>query len=73
MADVLIIDDNEVFCQLLAKVLIPDGHEINCAYSVAEGLKDVAAGSYDVVFLDVLLPDGNGLDKPSDIRHRRRK
>jgi two-component system NtrC family response regulator len=69
MADVLIIDDNEMFCQLLCKALMRDGHEIASAYSLTEGLKLVAAGSYDVVFLDVLLPDGNGLDKLSDIRN----
>lgn len=32
------------------------------AYTLAEGLQQVADGEYDVVFLDVQLPDGNGLE-----------
>jgi len=68
MARVLIIDDDEMFCRLLSSAFKTDGHVISCAYCLEEGLKLVSTESFDVVFLDVRLPDGNGLDKLAEIR-----
>jgi len=68
MAKIFIIDDDEMFCRLLSSALKADGHIISCAHNLADGLKLVSAGSFDVVFLDVRLPDGNGLDKLAEIR-----
>jgi two-component system, NtrC family, response regulator len=68
VAKILIIDDDEMFCRLLTGALKDDGYEISCAYSLGEGLSLSSRGSFDVVFLDVRLPDGNGLDKLSEIR-----
>jgi two-component system NtrC family response regulator len=68
MARILIIDDDELFCQGLSDALAADGNEIICAYTIEEGRKLAASGSFDVVFLDVVLPDGNGLDRLPEIR-----
>ena len=68
MAKILIIDDDELFCELLSSAFAKDGHEVDCAYGLKSGLRLVSQHSFDVVFLDVLLPDGNGLDKLSEIR-----
>jgi len=68
MSKILIIDDDVMFCRLLTGALNADGYVISCAYCLEDGLKMVAAESFDVVFLDVRLPDGNGLDKLGEIR-----
>jgi two-component system, NtrC family, response regulator len=68
MAKILIIDDDEWFCGLLSSAFANDGYEVECAYSLESGLQLVAKHSFDIVFLDVHLPDGNGLDKLSEIR-----
>jgi two-component system NtrC family response regulator len=68
MAKILIIDDDELFCELLSSAFKDDGHEVDCAYGLNSGLHLVSQRSFDVVFLDVRLPDGNGLDKLSEIR-----
>jgi len=44
------------------------GNEIQCAHTIAEGRRLAASGSFDVLFLDVMLPDGNGLDHLSEIQ-----
>ncbi|MEW5722661.1 MAG: sigma-54 dependent transcriptional regulator [Thermodesulfobacteriota bacterium] len=62
MARVLIIDDDQMICRSLAAVVERLGHEAATALTLAEGLDRVAAGRFDVVFLDVRLPDGNGLE-----------
>jgi len=68
MAKILIIDDDEMFSELLTGVVRREGYDTQCAYTLAEGLKRVQNGSFDVVFLDVNLPDGNGLEMLPHIR-----
>lgn len=62
MARILLIDDDRLMCQSLSLVAKRKGHEVVCTYSRGEGLAMGAAEPFDVVFLDVHLPDGNGLD-----------
>ena len=68
MAKILIIDDDEPFCRGLAEVIAAGGNETQCAHTIEEGLRLAASDSFDVVFLDVALPDGNGLDHLSEIQ-----
>jgi two-component system, NtrC family, response regulator len=69
MARVLIIDDDRIICALLSEVISNLGHEVECGFSVQEGLEKVIKQPYDVVFLDVNLPDGNGLNLLPDIKN----
>lgn len=62
MARILIIDDDELICQSLSLVARQKGHEASSAYTLADGLEKATTEPFDVVFLDVNLPDGNGLD-----------
>jgi two-component system, NtrC family, response regulator len=68
VAQILIIDDDEMFCGLLTSAFRGEGYDVDCAYSLKSGLHLVSHHSFDVVLLDVRLPDGNGLDKLSEIR-----
>ena len=49
-----------MLCRMLCN-LVMKGHEATCAFTLEDGLEHAAEGDYDVVFLDVWLPDGNGL------------
>ncbi len=62
MAKVLIIDDDQMMCQVLADMVRKIGHDAHCAFSLADGLKAASSSGYDIIFLDVFLPDGNGLE-----------
>ncbi|MCK5349166.1 MAG: response regulator, partial [Desulfobacula sp.] len=62
MADVLIIDDDKVICNILVKMMDIIGHESRYALTGKEGLELAKHGMFDIVFLDVNLPDANGLD-----------
>ncbi len=62
MASVLIIDDDQGMCKMLSRKIKSMGHEVNCAYTLEEGVNRVKAASCDVAFLDVHLPDGNGIE-----------
>lgn len=68
MANVLIIDDDKSICNMMSKLLARMGHDSVCAHSIAEGKKDALDKHYNVVLLDVHLPDGSGLEILPQIR-----
>ena len=68
MGNVLIIDDDPQIRDALARVVARLGHDSTQAETLSSGLKQAGAADVDVVFLDVRMPDGNGLDIISDIR-----
>ncbi len=61
-AKVLIIDDDEMMCEMLSEVVTDQGHESKHALTLKHGLRMASSGTFDVVFLDVRLPDGSGLE-----------
>ena len=68
MARILIIDDSKMICESLSTVVRSMGHEAAHALKLTEGLELVARNPFDLVFLDVNLPDGNGLEAIPEIR-----
>jgi len=62
MAQVLIVDDDKATCRFLTELIGNIGHQAESAHSLAEGMKLGLSGRFDVVFLDVRLPDGSGLE-----------
>ncbi|MHB8908209.1 MAG: sigma-54-dependent transcriptional regulator [Syntrophales bacterium] len=68
MAKILIIDDDIVMTELLSHGVRARGHDIQCAHTIQTGLSAARSGDFAVVFLDVRLPDGNGLEFLPEIR-----
>ena len=62
MANILIIDDDEMFGELLSDMVTDLGHHPVHVSTLQSGLQEAASGAYDVIFLDVRMPDGSGLD-----------
>jgi two-component system, NtrC family, response regulator len=62
MANILIIDDDTMLCDMFSRKISSMGHEVSCTHTLEQGAREASEGSYDVVFLDVKMPDGNGLD-----------
>ncbi|UCE23885.1 MAG: response regulator, partial [Candidatus Zixiibacteriota bacterium] len=61
MPRILIIDDEENIRTSLKSALERRGHSIVTAENIEQGRQYAAAG-FDVILLDIILPDGNGLD-----------
>lgn len=61
---VALVDDHTMVREGLCRMLEAEGDIVVVAQgaSVAQGLALLAAGTFDVVVVDVTLPDGNGLD-----------
>jgi len=62
MAKILIIDDDEMMCTTLSTLVERKGHTASSSLTLKEGMSLAAEDHFDVVFLDVKMPDGNGLD-----------
>jgi CheY-like chemotaxis protein len=57
---VLVVDDSEPNRDLLSRRLRRQGHTVETASNGREALEKVAAGDFDVVLLDVMMPEMNG-------------
>jgi two-component system NtrC family response regulator len=67
-AAVLIIDDDKVVSDWITKVVTQMGHRAVSAHLLRDGLKKLHSEPFDVVFVDVHLPDGDGLEILSKIK-----
>lgn len=67
---ILIIDDDEDMSYALGRMVEQAGFTASRALSLEEGAAALVKESFDVVFLDVNLPDGSGLDLIPEIREK---
>ena len=64
----LIVDDEETYAASLKRLLARRGVTAEVAGTAADGLERARKKRYDLVVLDYMLPDGNGLDLIPSIR-----
>ncbi|HEY8133127.1 MAG TPA: response regulator [Thermoanaerobaculia bacterium] len=68
---VLVVDDDASIRRLVATVLKRESYDVDTANGGREALSKIALIQYDVVVLDLMMPDVNGLDvlKALALRH----
>lgn len=62
MSSILIIDDDDMMCTTLSALVQRKGHSATSATTLQQGRILVETQDFDIAFLDVRMPDGNGLD-----------
>jgi DNA-binding response OmpR family regulator len=67
---ILTIEDNPDLVENLYDFFEARGHVVDAAYDGNSGLKFVQQNAYDVVVLDLMLPDMDGLEVCSTLRDR---
>lgn len=65
---VLVVDDEKSTRLIAERVLAADGHEVTTAGTVAEAMRHARTVEFDLIVLDLGLPDGDGLDVCRQIR-----
>jgi two-component system, OmpR family, response regulator len=64
----LVVDDHAATRKLLERNLEAASHGVKLAGSCAEATAAVSLGAFDVIVLDVMLPDGSGIELCSKLR-----
>ena len=68
MTGILAIEDDWTVRTVLEHTLKSAGYDIDLVSGISDARQLLAEGRYDLVLLDVNLPDGNGLDLLRDLR-----
>ena len=68
MPDILLIDDDERLSDLLSRYLQPFQLNVHSALHPDDGLALLDSRSFDLVILDVMLPDKDGFEVCREIR-----
>src|SRR5205823_5448917 len=69
---VLVAEDNEFNAQLLEQLLVRRGHRVRLAKNGREALSLAEEGAFDLVLLDVHMPELDGFQVIQAIRERER-
>jgi DNA-binding NtrC family response regulator len=67
---VLVVDDEEVLRDVLSSLLEREGHAVREAATAEEALRLADQQIFDVVLLDLMLPDRHGLEVLRELRRR---
>ncbi|GEP89345.1 Response regulator receiver domain-containing protein [Chitinophaga terrae (ex Kim and Jung 2007)] len=59
---ILIIDDEPDICRLLQLTLVRHGFTVRYVHELKLGMQDILKHQPDLLFLDIHLPDGSGLE-----------
>lgn len=68
--NVLLVDDEVELARAVSEGLAAEGFTVTAAHDGAEGLEAATSGSFDVIVLDVMMPDMNGYAVCRELRNR---
>jgi DNA-binding response OmpR family regulator len=66
----LVIEDDESIATLNRRLLEPEGFQVDIARTARDGKQLARTHEYDLIMLDMMLPDGSGMDLLGIIRER---
>lgn len=65
---VLVVEDEAKIANFLRKGLLENGFAVDMAETKTQALMHAADNDYDIILLDVMLPDGSGLEVAQSLR-----
>jgi DNA-binding response OmpR family regulator len=71
MSRILIVEDDQRLASALAEILQDNGHTIDTVHDGQTGLEYGLSGLYDVIILDVMLPQLDGFQVVSELRRKK--
>ena len=69
---IIVADDVPQIQALVAQWLEPRGHKVVCASTGDETIKLLRNGHFDLVILDILMPEGDGLNVLNELKEKGR-
>jgi DNA-binding NtrC family response regulator len=70
---VLVVDDEADIRESLEMLLMSEGYEVELAQNATEGLHKLETRRYDLVLLDLMMPDRSGMEVLEEVRQRDRE
>src|SRR4051794_16345572 len=67
---VLVIDDEADIRESLEALLSLEGYSVDLAQNATEGIRSLGSRAYDLVLLDLMMPDRSGMDVLREVRER---
>lgn len=68
--NILVVDDEAIICLNLEKIIKAEGHIPTSAQSGEEAEKLINNNNYDLIFLDLALPDISGVDILKSVKQK---
>jgi len=70
-ARVLVIDDDQIVLDSISQILTDDNYDVDVTLRGGEGLERAIRKDYDIVLIDIRMPDMGGIKVLRDIRRKR--
>ena len=70
---ILIIEDEPSLREIMQRALVQERYVVETAANYAEADAKIAAYNYDCILLDIMLPDGSGLDLLQHLKELRKR
>ncbi|HSX01399.1 MAG TPA: response regulator [Candidatus Saccharimonas sp.] len=65
---ILFIEDDKPISEMYARVLERNGYTVDFAYDGAEGLQKATSKPYDLILLDIMMPQKTGIEVLHELR-----
>ena len=65
---ILFIEDDKPIAEMYARVLERNGYQVEFAYNGAEGLAKAQSKPYDLILLDIMMPEKTGIEVLQELR-----
>lgn len=65
---ILFVEDDKPIAEMYARVLERDGYQVEFAYTGEEGLQKANSKHYDLILLDIMMPQKTGIEVLHELR-----
>ncbi len=66
---ILVIEDEQFISELYVRALVKDGYEVKVIFDGQAGLKEAQTNVYDIILLDIMLPNLTGTEILTRLRN----
>lgn len=65
---ILFVEDDRPIAEMYSRVLEREGYRVEFAYNGADGLAKARSKSYDLILLDIMMPEMTGIEVLNELR-----
>jgi len=73
MAKILVADDDADLRTVIENMLLMDNHSVTLAHNGEQALKELSNTAYDILILDLIMPDKDGVEVLMELRKSGKK